>query len=167
MSIPNTYTNKNETGCCAIPNIEAWDGQKIPFEDKLFVRMYTRSFMYVPLNMGSVMTKLQRMVDAEGAAMPPEQAMILSHDVSPWKAEQLYAVSKPIDGADMVRLSGTYLTKVFEGPFNNAKTWYTDLMKAAEQETKQVGSPYFFYTICPKCAEHYGKNYVIGLVGIA
>jgi hypothetical protein len=22
---------------------------------------------------------------------------------------------------------------------------------------------YFFYTTCPKCAKHYGKNYVVGI----
>jgi hypothetical protein len=25
---------------------------------------------------------------------------------------------------------------------------------------------YFFYTTCPKCAEVYGKNYVVGVVEI-
>lgn len=166
MSIPNTYTNKNETGCCAVPDVAAWDNQKVTFEDKLFVRLYTRSFFYVPLNIASVMTKLQQMVDAAGAAMPPEQAMILSHDLSPWKAEQLYAVSKPIDGADMVHLSGTYIAKVFEGPFQEAKNWYVQLQEAAQKETQKPGATYFFYTTCPKCAKHYGKNYVIGLAGV-
>lgn len=29
--------------------------------------------------------------------------------------------------------------------------------------TKKV---YFFYTICPKCAKYYGKNYVIGVAEV-
>jgi hypothetical protein len=26
---------------------------------------------------------------------------------------------------------------------------------------KKMDTLYFFYTTCPKCAKHYGKNYVV------
>ena len=99
--------------------------------------------------------------------MPPKEVMILSRDISPWKAEQLYAVSKTVDGADNVTLSGKYLTKVFEGPYQNAKKWYDTLQDYAKSKGKTVEKTYFFYTTCPKCSKHYGKNYVIGLAQIA
>jgi len=31
----------------------------------------------------------------------------------------------------------------------------------------KVNKTYFFYTTCPKCAKHYGKNYTIGLVEVS
>ena len=34
MSLPNTYTDKNETGCCPVPNIKGWDKAEIHFENK-------------------------------------------------------------------------------------------------------------------------------------
>ncbi len=166
MNIPNTYTNKNETGCCPVPNIKDWDKKEIKFENKKFIRMYTNSIMYVPVNMGKVMEKLDKCATESGAKMPDEQGMILTHDISPWKAEQLYAVSKEIDCAENVVLDGTFLTQVFMGPYQNAPKWAKSMQDYAVEQGKKIGDIYFFYTTCPKCAKHYGKNYTIVLAKV-
>lgn len=166
MSLPNTYTNKNETGCCAVPNFANWDEKEVTMVEKPFIRLYTSSFLHIPLNMSKVMTKLQKIANDAGALMPTEAAMILSRDLSPWKAEQLYAVSKPIPGADNVILSGNFLTQVFEGPYQNAKKWYDSLQDYAKSEGKTIDRTYFFYMTCPKCAKYYGTNYTTGLARI-
>ena len=166
MNLPNTYTDRNETGCCAIPNIAEWDERELVFHDKRFVRMYTRSFLYMPLNMSKVMAAIQAQASEAKATVPAQETMTLSRDLSPWKAEQLYAISKPVQGADNVTLEGSFLTKVFEGPYQNVKNWYGDLQKLAASRQRTITDTYFFYTTCPKCAKHYGKNYVIGLVKV-
>lgn len=86
MSLPNTYTEKNDTGCCAVPNISEWEDKELTFRDMRFIRQHTRSFMFVPLNMGKIMKSLNEAAIAADALMPPEQGMILSRDLSPWKA---------------------------------------------------------------------------------
>lgn len=167
MTIPNTYTDRNETNCCAIPNVQEWDEKEITFEGKHFIRMHTKSFLYIPLNMSSVMTKIQKLAQNAGVAPGPKDAMTLSRDLSPWKAEQLYAVTKEVPNANNVLLVGTYLSKVFEGPYKNAKDWQSSMKKYAAEREEKPGKTYFFYTTCPKCAKHYGKNYVIGLIEVA
>lgn len=167
MSLPKTYTDQNDTGCCAIPNISEWDEKEITFKDQKFIRMYTRSIFYMPLNMSKVMTTIQKQAEDAKAPMPPREAMILSRDISPWKAEQLYAVSKDAKGADNVVLNGTFLTKVFEGPYQDAGKWYDSLAKFAKSKNKTIDKIYMFYTTCPKCAKHYGKNYTIGMAEVA
>ena len=166
MSLPNTYTNINETGCCAVPNINDWDEKSVNFQNNRFIRMYTRSFLFIPLNMSKVMASIQQKAAQSNAEMPPQQVMILSRDVSPWKAEQLYAVSKLVPNADNLTLNGEYLTKVFEGAYQNAKKWYESLLEYAKKKDRHVIKTYFFYTTCPKCAKHYGKNYTIGLAEV-
>lgn len=166
MGLPNTYTDVNETGCCGVPNIDEWDDTVVTFENKPFIRLYTKSFLFMPLNMGRVMTRLQQAAEQAGATMPPQQAMTLSRDISPWKAEQLYAVSEPVDGADNLALDGTYLSKVFEGPYRDAKKWYDTMQAMAKSKGKTVVKTYFFYTTCPNCAKHYGHNYTIVLADI-
>ena len=166
MKLPLTYTDVNETGCCAVPNTADWDEKDITFKDAQFIRMYTRSFLHIPLNMSQIMTKIQKVAEEARAGMPPKEVMILSHDVSPWKSEQLYRVSKAVAGADNVTLSGRFLTKVFEGPYQNAKKWYDALQEFAKSKNEQVSDVYFFYTTCPKCAKHYGKNYTIGFAKV-
>jgi hypothetical protein len=121
----------------------------------------------MPLNMSKIMTQIHNLADNSDATMPPRETMILSHDLSPWKAEQLYAVSKPIDGADNITLNGTYLTKVFEGPYKDAGKWHKTLAEYAISRGKVVKNTYFFYTNCPNCAKHYGKNYTIGLTSVS
>lgn len=167
MNTPETYTDVNETGCCAVPNVSAWQDKEITMTDQRFIRMHTRSFFYMPLNMSSVMTKIQKTAEDAGATIPPKEAMILSRELSPWKAEQLYAVSKPVEGADNVTLSGTFLTKVFDGPFKDAGKWYNSLMEFAKSKNKKAEKVYMFYTTCPKCAKHYGHNYVIAMAQVA
>lgn len=167
MSRPNIYTSKNETGCCAVPDVAPWSDQEITLENQQFIRMYTKSFLFIPLNMGKVMRSLHQTAADADALLPAEQTLILSRDISPWKAEQLYAVSHTIADADNVTLSGTFLTKVFEGPYKNAKDWYKTLQDYARSKGKTVQQTYFCYTTCPKCAKHYGNNYVIGFAKVA
>ncbi len=167
MSLPNTYTDKNETDCCAVPNVRDWDEKEISFKNKRFIRMYTRSFLFMPLNMAKVMSAIQKTANNANDSMSPKEVMILTRDLSPWKAEQLYAVSKEIDGADNTILDGTYLTKVFEGPYQNAKRWHESMQSYAKSKNKKINKTYFFYTTCPKCAKHYGKNYVIVLADVS
>lgn len=167
MLLPDTYTEKNETGCCAIPNIEDWNEKIIEFNQKRFIREYTKSVFYVPTNMDKVMRSLSETATKAQALMPAEESMILSRDISPFKAEQLYAVSKEVPRADNVVLSGSFATKVFEGDYKNAKSWHEDLSKFVETLGKRSSESYFFYTTCPACAQHYGKNYTIGLARLS
>ena len=166
MQPPNTYTNINETGCCAIPNIKDWDKKVVKFENRHFIRMYTKNFLHIPLNMSSVMQALYKAATDANANLGPEQAIILSRDISSWKAEQLYGVSRPIEGLDNVTLDGTFATMVFEGPYQDARKWYESLTNYAKEQGYNIRNIYFFYTTCPKCAKHYGKNCTIGLAQV-
>lgn len=161
MDLPNTYTSVNETGCCAVPDITSWDGAIFTFKNQHFIKLYTKSFLFMPINMSKIMKQLNETAEKAKVVPPMENAMILSRDLSPWKAEQLYKVTNPIEGADNVELSGKFFTKVFEGPYKNAKSWYDETIKLVEKNGESVQSLYFFYTTCPKCSKHYGKNYVI------
>jgi hypothetical protein len=166
MSVPSTYTSINETGCCPLPNVGEWDHRTVELHQQ-FIRLHTRCILHIPLNMGRVMTALQATADLAGAGLPAEKAMTLSRDLSPWKAEQLYAVSSPIAGADNVTLDGTFATCVFEGPYGKAGTWRAGVVAYAKSIGRTVEDVYFFYTTCPTCAKHYGKNYVIALGRLA
>lgn len=76
------------------------------------------------------MTALQKAATNATATMPPQSAIILSRDLSPWKTEQLYAVNREVADADNLMLNGRYHSMVFEGPYKNAKKWYDSLCQA-------------------------------------
>jgi hypothetical protein len=115
--------------------------------------------MYMPLNFGSVMTRLQARVEAESAYT--QTPFWLSDEKSLWGSDLYLAVERDIAGLENVTLSGTYLTKVFEGPFKSIGTWIPQMEAYVKEKGKTVKKLYFYYSACPKCAKKFGKNYVV------
>jgi hypothetical protein len=162
--VPAYDVTDNETGCCPRFHPEPWDGQELHFENKPFVRASTISLFHVPLNLSSVYRRTFEAITNAHAA--DGSFLVLSHDDSAWHAEHLFAVSQPVPDAEMVHLSGDFLTKVFEGPFSDARRWCADMERHVQEKGRQLATMYFFYTTCPKCAKHYGKNYVVGVAKV-
>ena len=164
-ALPAWDMSDNPTGCCPRFPPEGWDRQQIEFRDKPFVRASTVSLFHMPLNMGGVFARTHEAIQRAHAAS--KQFVVLSHDDSSWHAEHLFAVDQDVPGAEMVRLSGTFLTRVFEGPYAQMKQWCAELEQLAKDKGRTLETLYFFYTTCPKCAKAYGKNYVVGFAKVA
>ena len=60
----------------------------------------------------------------------------------------------------MARLSGDYLSRVFEGPYKSIPRWIGEMQEYVRSQGKELKSLLFFYLTCPKCAKRNGKNYV-------
>ena len=86
---------------------------------------------------------------------------MLADEKSLWGADIYIEVAKEVPGAQMAKISGSFLAKVFEGPYQNAGKWAEEMKKYVESKNKKSDKLYFFYTTCPKCAKAYGKNYVV------
>ena len=157
------YEN-SETGCCPRFNPEPWDEKEVTFKDKLFVKDHVTSFFHIPLNFGKVMVRNMEKIQAADALAP--EPLLLSDEKSLWGADIYIAVAKDVPDSEMVSLSGTFLTKVFEGPYKNMGQWIKQMKAYLESKAAKMKKMYFFYTTCPKCAKHYGKNYVVILVQV-
>jgi hypothetical protein len=162
--IPKFDVTDNETNCCPRFRPEPWDNQELHFDSKPFVRASTISLFHVPLNMGSTFAHTWEAI--KKAHADNGGFLVLSHDDSAWHAEHLFAVAKDVPEADMVRLSGDFLTRVFEGPYSDARKWYAEMERHVQGRGKRLDTMYFFYTTCPRCAKHYGKNYVVGVAKV-
>ncbi len=161
-ALPAYDASDNPNDCCPRFNPDGWDGQELHFRDKPFIHAATRSVMHVPLNMGSVFARvLDKMVPS--GAYDPDNTIVLSRDRSAWAADHYFATTGPVEGEEMVTLDGDYITKVFEGPYKDAKEWYGEMEDLVRARGAEPGEIYFFYTTCPKCAKVYGKNYVVGV----
>ena len=123
-----------------------------------------RSFLHIPLNFGAVMKRSMAVIEAAGAASG--EMIVLSDENSFWGADVYIAIAKEVPGAQMATLSGTYLAKVFEGPYRNLRNWIAEMKSYVQAKGKTVQKLYFFYTACPKCAKKYGKNYVVILAQV-
>lgn len=151
-------STSNPEECCPRFDPKPWDGNEIQWQNKRFVRDRVRSFLHIPLNFGAVMTRNVRLIEAADAK--PETMVVLSDENSLWGADVYIEVTKEIPGACMASISGTFLCKVFEGPYQNMREWIEEMKAFVRSKGKTFQKLYFYYTTCPKCARKYGKNYV-------
>ncbi len=147
------------TGCCEPFDPAPWENKEITWQDKLFVKDHVVSFLHIPLNMEGKIIKNMKLIEKAGAKA--ETQLMLCDEKSLWGADIYIYVSKNVPGAQMAAISGTFLTKVFEGPYKNAGIWAKEMMEYVKARGKICKKLYFSYTTCPTCAKHYGKNYVV------
>ena len=155
---------KSETGCCPRFDPDPWDEKEVIFENKLFLKDRVRSFFHIPLNFKQVMIRNMDKIKSVQALDEPQ--VILSDENSLWGADIYIAVTKDIPGAETTILSGTFLAKVFDGPYSQIRNWIGQMKKFIESQNKDMKKLYFYYTTCPECAKFYGKNYVVLLAEI-
>jgi len=144
--------------CCPRFDPAPWDGKQIRWEDRRFVKTRVASFLHIPLNFGAVMRRAMSRIESAGAGS--DTRVILSDENSLWGADVFIEVTKDIPGAHMATISGTFLCRVFEGPYRNMRTWIVEMKEFVHGRGREIRKMYFFYTTCPRCAKEYGKNYV-------
>jgi hypothetical protein len=147
------------TGCCDPFDPAPWQEKEITWQNKPFVKDHVSSIFHIPLNMGQKVVKNMALIEKAGAKAPYQ--LMLTDEKSMWGSDIYIDVVKDVPDAQMATLSGTFLTKVFEGPYQKAGTWAKEMMEYVKTKGKNVKKLYFSYTTCPKCAKAYGKNYVV------
>lgn len=145
--------------CCQRFNPTPWEGREYVLDWEHFLKVPVLCFLHIPLRIGSMMKKtLERIHNYDVEKAP---YLVLTEDVSPWKSEYYFQVEKEIFGYENVTLSGTFLTKVFEGPYKNVPLWMKEMEEWVAKQGKRAKKTYAWYTTCPKCAKSFGKNYVV------
>jgi len=152
--------------CCPQFDPIPWENKEIVWDNKMFVKDNTVCFMHVPLNINSMMKRIWGKVEKAGAGPDMKEWVMLSDESSLWKGIHYLAVSKEVPDAENVKISGTFLTKVFEGPYKDAGKWYKKMQELGIEKGVEIKKIYFYYTTCPKCAKKWGKNYVVGFLKV-
>ena len=150
--------------CCPRFDPAPWDQQEITWEGKTFVTDRVRSFLHIPLNFGAVMIRSVKLI--EDADAKPENMIVLADENSLWGADVYIEATKNVPNARMASISGTFLSRVFEGPYKNIRLWVQEMDGHVKSQGRELKTLYFYYTTCPKCAKQYGKNYVVLLAQV-
>jgi hypothetical protein len=156
--------NDNNAVCCPEFNPDLWQDKEIAWGGRLFVKDRVCSILHIPLNYGTVMSRNIALLERNNAK--PDDQIILTDENSLWGADVYLEASREIEGARMATLSGTFLTKVFEGPYKNIGRWTAEMLAYVKGRGKTVQKLYYYYTTCPRCAAKYGKNYVVILAKV-
>lgn len=145
--------------CCPPFDPESWDDKLFVWTKKRFIRGKVSTFFYMPLNFGKVMKRLDKKIRDAGASMP--DYLCLADHTSKWNMDILLAVDKIVPNADNLSISGSFYSRVYEGPFKDTGKWCADFEEKARSMGHTIKKWYMWYTTCPKCAKKYGKNYVV------
>ena len=147
-----------ENCCCPKFNPEPWDKKEIIWSNQKCVTDRVRSFLHIPLNFGQVMKRIMKKILATNIS---HEDIVLADEYSLWGTNIFVPVSDNVKDAKMTTISGTFLCKVFEGPYRNMRIWIKEMDEYVKSQNKEEQMRYFYYTTCPKCAKKYGKNYVV------
>jgi hypothetical protein len=147
--------------CCSEFDPKRFEEKENVWKNKLFLQDEVFQFMHIPLNMGTVVKKMFKKIE-EAKAMPnSKDFLMLCHDYSSWKSEINMTVTKNVPHGKMAKFTGTYLSKVYDGPYNAVPNWIKDMNKYVAGKGKTVKKYYFHYAYCPKCMKKYGHNYCV------
>lgn len=149
---------QSEAECCPEFKPDPWDDKIVEWDNKRFIKDHVFTFMYMPVNFGSVMKRLDEKVRKNGACLADN--LCLSDHTSRWNMDLYLEVDREIPEAENVTFSGKYYSKVYEGPYKDTGKWAADFEATAKAKGFSSDKMFMWYTTCPKCAKKFGKNYV-------
>ncbi|MDD5590997.1 MAG: hypothetical protein PHY18_03605 [Dehalococcoidales bacterium] len=155
--------NDRNNECCPKFDPEPWQEKEVIWKDRHFIKETIPQFMHIPLpgTFGKAVSRMWGKIEDARAKPDMNDFIMLSAESSPWKGEIYMTTTKEVPNAENVKFSGTYLTKVFDGPYNDVPKWIKEMAPFVAKKGKSVKKWLFYYTTCPKCAKKYGHNYVV------
>ncbi|MFC2035416.1 hydrolase [Chloroflexota bacterium] len=156
------------TECCPAFDPEQWDEKEFTWKDKLFVKDTMIQFMHMPLPgmFGKAVGKMLKKIEDAEANPDIEDFIMLATESSPWRGEVYINATKEVPHAENVKISGTFITRVFDGPYSAIPRWVKEMAQYVAQKGKTIKKYYFYYTTCPKCAKTRGHNYIVAFAEI-
>ncbi len=158
--------NSNKEICCYPLDTSLWNEKTHVWDDKLFLRDEVRQVMHIPLNMSSVVKRMFKKIELADAMAEVNEYLMLAYDPSPWKSEIYMTITKDVLNGEMAKLSGTFISKVYDGPYHHVPKWIKDMDTYLLRKGQKALKYYFHYAYCPKCAKKYGHNYCIAFAQI-
>lgn len=150
--------------CCPEFDPERWDKKMFSWKNKLFIKESIPTLFHIPFPpmIGKKITKMWKMAEESNTApLKKEDALILFADPSPFKSELYLSVTGTVPDANNVTISGTFLSRVFEGPYNAIPKYIKQMDEYLAVKGKKAEKYYVHYAYCPKCAKESGHNYLI------
>jgi len=149
----------NQQECCPRFDPAPWDGKTFEWDNKKFIKDKVFTLFYIPLNFGSIITKISKKLANNNTRML--DGLCLCDSTSKWNMDIYFAVDKEIPGIENTTMSGKFISKVYEGDFKETGKWCNDFQSYAKNQGLDLKKIFMWYTTCPKCAKKYGKNYIV------
>lgn len=160
--------NEKDQECCPVFDPEPWDNKTHEWVNKPFIKDQIPQFFHMPWPpmMGKVIGRMWKKAQDAGMAPEMKDFLLLAYDPSPWKSELYMTVNGEVPGAENIKMTGTFISKVFDGPYNHVPNYLNEFRRYLVLQDKKAKKYYFYYTTCPKCAKKYGHNYIVAFAEV-
>ena len=157
-------THKLINDCCPVFKVDKWDNKDLKWDHKHFIKASVPALMHIPFT--SLLKKkiLKLMDQAKGADKMDaniEDALLLFNDPHPFRSDIYLSVTDEVPGANNAEMTGNFLTKVFEGNYNEVPKFFKRMNNLLRDMGKRAKHYFVHYAYCPKCAKTVGTNYTI------
>ena len=150
--------------CCPTFHPEKWEDKTHQWDHKKFIKETVPTFFHIPLPpmIGNRVTKMMKLAeDSEKLAEDREDILLLFMDPHAFKSDLYLSVTDTVPSAENVALSGTFTTKVFDGPFSAVPKFIKQMDAYLSNGEQKARKYYVHYAYCPKCAKEAGHNYMV------
>jgi hypothetical protein len=155
---------KQDRECCPEFDPEIWDKQTHQWNSKAFIKESMPLLFHIPFP-PMIKKKIMKMwklaEDSEKMAPNKEDILVLFSDPHPFKSELFFSVTGSVPEANNVELSGTFKSRVFDGPYNAVPKFMKDMDSTLAEKGEESKRYYVHYAYCPECAKKSGHNYMI------
>lgn len=161
----NKMNTKPQTQeCCPEFHPEKWDGKTHIWESRKFVKDSLPTLFHIPFppTIGRKITRMWKSIESSGSAEPDKTGtLVLFHDPSAFRSDILISVEKEVPGENNVAMSGNFISRTFDGEYNDIPKFIRVMDKYLAETGKKAKDYYVHYAYCPKCAKKFGHNYMI------
>ena len=163
-----THEKDSSGHCCPELDTTLWNEKAHVWQDKPFIKGSIPALFHMPWPpmVGKLVGKMWKMAQEAGADPQLKDFLLLATDPHPFKSEFYMTVTKEVPGAENVRLSGTFISKVFDGPYNAVPKWIKEMDQYLKTQNKKAKKYYFYFAYCPGCAKSYGHNYCVAFAQV-
>ena len=153
-----------EKVCCPKFNPKKWDEKIFHWKNKSFIMESIPTLFHIPFP-PMIGKRITKMIDLANGAKKEitkkDEVLILFHDPSTFKSEIYLSVMGNVPNANNIKISGTFIGKVFAGDFSSVPKFIKQMEEYLLKNGKSAKDYYIHYAYCPKCAKKYGSNYMI------
>ena len=150
--------------CCPKFHSDKWDEKTLIWDHKKFIKASVPTLFHIPLPpmIGNRVTKMMKLAeDSKKLSADKEEILLLFNDPSAFKSELFLSVTDTVPNAENITLSGTFMSKVFDGAFNAVPKFIKQMDAYLAKQDKKARDYYVHYAYCPKCAKEEGHNYMV------
>lgn len=150
--------------CCPKFHPEKWDEQTWNWNNKNFIKATVPTFFHIPLPpmIGKRITKMMKLAeDSNKLTKDRTDILVLFTDPHAFMSEIYLSVTDIVPKANNTKLSGTFISKVFDGMYNDIPKFIKQMDTYLQRHNLKAQKHYVHYAYCPKCAKEAGHNYIV------